>query len=283
MLPLSRVTSRLFGDSLVSTPFCVYGGVAAVDEASRQLLIARACDLAQTLDVDVMELRHRQPVRADWPRKQLYATFRKPIAADAEANLLSIPRKQRAEARRGIKNGLQWAVDPDSRRAYDIYAESVRNLGTPVFARDHFRLLDELFGDAVQSSVVEQNGRPQSAVVSFRFRDEILPYYGGALAGARPLGAYAFLYYQVMAHAGEAGARWFDFGRSKRGTGSYDFKRFFGFEPQPLHYEQYLVNSRAIPEVNPLNPKYRLFIAAWKRLPLAVANRIGPLLAGSLG
>jgi hypothetical protein len=75
----------------------------------------------------------------------------------------------------------------------------------------------------------------------------------------------------------------FDYGRSKHGTGSFDFKRNWGFEPQPLGYEYRLIRSARVPEVNPLNPKYRLAIKMWQRMPLSLANRIGPLIARNLG
>ena len=130
--------------------------------------------------------------------------------------------------------------------------------------------------------VVSHEGRPASAVLSFYFRDQVLPYYGGGTAQARDLAANDFMYWEVMRRAAERGFRVFDYGRSKRGTGAFAFKKNWGFEPQPLVYEFYLRRGSDIPEINPLNPKYRLFIAAWQRLPLVLANRIGPLIARDL-
>jgi len=100
---------------------------------------------------------------------------------------------------------------------------------------------------------------------------------------ARPFGANDFMYWRVMERARDAGYRLFDFGRSKRGTGSYAFKKHWGIEPEPLLYEFKMRGNQAIPDINPLNPKYALFIAAWKRLPLPVANFVGPFLARDLG
>src|SRR5678816_1816080 len=108
--------------------------------------------------------------------------------------------------------------------------------------------------------------------MSFYFRDEVLPYYGGGTAASRSVAGNDFLYWDLMRRAAERGVRVFDFGRSKRETGSFHFKRHWGFEPEPLFYEVRLIRSTSVPDVNPLNPKYRLFIEAWKRLPLAVSN-----------
>jgi FemAB-related protein (PEP-CTERM system-associated) len=284
VLPLGHIRSRLFGNALVSTPFCVYGGVAASDESSARVLEDAACDLARELRVDHLELRNREPRNPDWPGKDLYVTFRKSIDPEPDQNLLAVPRKQRAMIRKGIKNGLRSSVDDQIDAFYAIYADSVHRLGTPVFPRRYFRLLKETFGAACEiTRVTTLDGRDVSAVLSFRFRDEILPYYGGGLPIARQLAGYDFLYWEVMRRACERGCRVFDYGRSKRGTGSLSFKKNWGFEPEPLHYRFQLVRASSVPDVNPLNPKYRLFIDAWKRMPLWLANALGPMIARDLG
>lgn len=283
VLPLAHVRSRLFGNALISLPGCVYGGVAAADEGARRALTESACRLAEELRVDALEMRNRQPREPDWPRKDLYVTFRKTISADPDANLKAIPRKQRAMVRKGIDAGLCGRtidrVDP----FYAIYAESVRNLGTPVFPRRYFRVLHEVFGDACEIALVSHGGADVAGVMSFYFRDEVLPYYGGSRPAARDLKGNDFMYWDLMCRAAARGARLFDYGRSKQGTGSYSFKKNWGFEAEPLAYEYHLVRAGSVPEVNPNNPKYRYFIAAWKRLPLRVANAVGPLLARNLG
>ena len=163
------------------------------------------------------------------------------------------------------------------------YAESVRNLGTPVFSRRYFDILLDAFGDAADIVTVLDGGQPIASVMNFYFRDEVLPYYGGGTAQARQRAGNDFMYWEVMRRAAERGFRLFDFGRSKVGTGAHAFKHNWGFTPAPLHYRYKLAPGAAIPDHNPLNPKYRLFIAAWKRLPLPVANLLGPPIVRGLG
>jgi FemAB-related protein (PEP-CTERM system-associated) len=210
-------------------------------------------------------------------------TFRKTFTADAEKNLLAIPRKQRAMVRKGIQKGLQPEIDGSTDRLYDMYSESLRNLGTPVFSRRYLEVLRDVFGDDCEVLTVTHEGRPVSSVLSFYFRDEVLPYYGGGTAAARAVAGNDFMYWAVMERARELGKSLFDYGRSKYGTGSFDFKVNWGFEAQPLSYEYYLVKSKAMPNLSPTNPKFRLAIDLWRRLPLSLTQLLGPPVAKYLG
>jgi FemAB-related protein (PEP-CTERM system-associated) len=284
VLPLVHIRSRLFGDSLSSLPFAVYGGPAAADAAAQDALDTAAAALMDRLGVSCLEYRSRSPVRPDWAhRDDLYATFRRPLARDPDAILAQIPRKQRAVLRKALGGSLSVTWPQDTAAFYRLYATSLRNLGTPVFGRRYPDLLRAVFGGDCDIAVVSDQGQPLTAVMNFRFRGEVLPYYGGGLPAARSTGAYDLLYYAVMCRAAEQGLTGFDFGRSKAGTGAFAFKKNWGFQPQFLSYEYRLAPGAAIPEKNPLNPKYRLMIAAWKRLPLPVSTLIGPVLARSLG
>lgn len=291
VLPLAHLHSRLLGSSLVSLPFCVYGGIAGGSAPVRQALDGAAQALARRLGVGHLEYRWREQQDDDkapgesgaWLHKPLYASFRRALHADAEQNLLAIPRKQRAVVRKGIANGLHSAIDYDLSRFYPIYAASVHRLGTPVFARRHFALLRTVFGSDCNILTVYQGQQVQASVLTFFFRDEVLPYYGGGSVLARSSGANDFMYWEVMRRSGAQGYRLFDFGRSKLGTGAYDFKKNWGYTPLPLPYAYQLVRARKLPEVNPTNPKFALSIRAWRRLPLPLANLLGPHIVRQLG
>ncbi|TCS38569.1 FemAB-related protein (PEP-CTERM system-associated) [Paucimonas lemoignei] len=283
VLPLAEIKSRLFGHSLSSLPFCVYGGIAAKNEMARRSLDEAAQQLAAQLQVGHLEYRNLQPQHADWASKPLYVTFRKEIDPDEEKNMLAIPRKQRAMVRKGIKAGLQSEIDKDIDRFFHAYSTSVHRLGTPVFSNKYFAILKEVFADDCELLIITNEGRTVCGVMSFYFRDEVLPYYGGGTEEARAVAGNDFMYWELMRRACARGYRIFDYGRSKLGTGSYDFKKNWGFEPTPLHYEYQLHKSKAVPDTNPLNPKYQLFIKMWQRMPLALANRLGPHIVKNLG
>lgn len=283
-LPLTHVKSAFFGSSLISNAFAVHGGPIAADRDSRRALEGAAARLMDDLGAPVLELRGFSESRADWPQKSgLYVTFRKPIDASAEANLKAVPRKQRAMIRKGIANGLRSHLDHGVDRLHRIYAESVHNLGTPVFAKSYFRILLEEFAGCCDIVTITSGDAAVASVLNFYFRDEVLPFYGGGVAAARGLAANDFMYWEVMRRGCERGCRVFDFGRSKIGTGAYAFKSHWGFEPVPLVYQFRLAEGRRVPDLNPLNPKLQLLVAAWKKLPLALATRIGPSIVKGIG
>jgi FemAB-related protein (PEP-CTERM system-associated) len=284
ILPLVYVKSALFGRSLSSMPFAVYGGIVASNKDAADLLRAEACKLADSLKVVALEFRNSQPSDSGWPSKDLYSTFRKQLDTDNDVNLKAIPNRQRAMIRKGIAAGLQSEEVAGIDRIYNIYSESVRNLGTPVFAKKYLQILQEVFGDQCRVLMITHQDNDIAGVLSFYFQDQVLPYYGGSIALARSVkGTNDFMYWELLRRSVDEGIRVYDFGRSKKGTGPYRFKKNWGFAPQDLHYEYYLVKAQTVPEVNPTNPKYQMMIKAWKKLPLPVANFIGPFLAKNLG
>jgi FemAB-related protein (PEP-CTERM system-associated) len=284
VLPLAEIRSRVFGHALASLPFCVYGGPAATDSAADSALIQAAAELARELRVGHLELRNREAKRPDWPRQDLYVTFRKTLSPDADANLQAIPRKQRAMVRKGIMRRLSSEIDHSPERFFELYADNMHRHGTPALAKRYFLQLVEEFGHACEiMTILDAAHRPVSSVVSFYFRDEVLPYYAGDTEGARELAANDFKYWELMRRASERGVRLFDYGRSKRGTGSFDFKKNWGFQPEPLAYEYQLLSRSGVPQNNPLNPRYRALIATWRRLPRALVDAVGPMIARNLG
>jgi FemAB-related protein (PEP-CTERM system-associated) len=284
VLPLARVKSLLFGHSLVGLPFAVYGGAVGTHPEAVDALERHAQELARTLGVDHLELRNVAPHHGDWPLQDLYVTFRKAILPDDEANLLAIPRKQRAMVRKGIAKGLRSEVEVGVDRFFALYASNVHRHGTPGLPKRYFEALRREFGaDCDVQTVTGADGQPLSSVLSFYFRDEVLPYYAGDDLMAREFAANDFKYWELMRRACERGCRIFDYGRSKRGSGSYSFKKNWGFEPQPLHYEYCLYKRDAVPQNNPANAKYRLLIETWRRMPICVANWLGPMVVRNLG
>lgn len=285
-LPLTEVRSRLFGNALVSAGFGTGGGILAESDAVARALAEAGWALARRLGCTSLELRGG-PIPDGWTgRGGTYANFDRDLPTDAGALLASIPKRQRAEVRRARGMGLEVSIGTDRRHRdahFAVYAESVRNLGTPVFPRALFEAaLDAFAGDAWIVLVARQ-GRPLAALLGFDHKGAVQPYWGGGTAEAREWRANDLIYFETMRLGLERGCRRADFGRSKVGSGPWGRKRIWDFEETPLVYAVRTADGAAPREINPQSRRYRLQVEAWKRLPLWLANRVGPAIARELG
>lgn len=285
-LPLTEMHSPLFGRALVSSGFAVGGGVLAERQTSALALHEAAAELATRNSCPTVELRGGHCPRGWQAVKDKHCNFAREIPVDREEILLAIPRKQRAEVRKGIKNELEIRVgrDEQDRAAhYAVYSESVRNLGTPVFPRSLFDAALESFGDQADILTVCHEGAPIASVLSLYHEDTVMPYWGGGTFAARHLRANEIMYFELMCHAAGRGYERFDFGRSKTGSGPYSFKKNWGFDPEPLTYATWTAAGAEQRDIDPTADGYSAKIALWKKLPLPVANMIGPHIAKGLG
>ncbi len=280
VLPAFVLKSPLFGRYLCSVPFAEKGGPLAENPGVIQALLEAAASHALTHRLDYVELRNESPLNG-LPVKDRYVTFRKMMDPDPEKNLNAIPRKSRRMVRVGIKAGLYCRTGMRLLPTfYAILATNFHRLGTPIFSYRYFRSLIDAFGSAAEIRVVyTRDGLPIAGVLSFFYKDAVMPYYAGSLAEYRHLAPNDFMYFDLMRWACTRGYRWFDFGRSKVGTGSYSFKIHWGFEPKPLPYQYILTRSREIPDVSPANPKYQRKIELWRRLPHWLTRLAGPPVA----
>ena len=285
-LPLVEIHSPLFPRALVSSGFGVGGGPLAQRREDALLLCRAAEELAQRRSAASVEIRGGA-APDDWQRiAGKHANFAADLAEDDERQLLAIPRKARAEVRKGLSAALEVSIAADAAARvahYAAYSESVRNLGTPVFPRRLFAAVLESFGEDADILAILHEGRPVASVLTLYHRGTALPFWGGGTHAARRLHANERMYYELMCHARRRGCARFDFGRSKIGSGPYAFKKNWGFEPEPLIYHAWAAPGSAARNVDPTDTVYSAIIALWKRLPLAVANRLGPRIARGLG
>ena len=284
ILPLIHLKTRLFGNAMVSTAFSVGGGILADDDDAAGALADEAVRIAKARRADCVELRSETARFASWPTKsKTYAGHVARIDPDPETRLAAIPRKKRADVRKGIKAGFTVDTDTTVDVFHDLYARNLHALGTPILPKKWYAALKEQFGDSCEISSVVVQGKPVVGLMSFFYKDTIYPYYVGALPEARRLHAFDYVYWSLMQRAAERGYKRFDFGRSKIGTGAADYKKHWGFEGVPLAYQFHLVGESKMPDVNPNNPKYARFVKAWKKLPFGVTKLVGPYLARQLG
>jgi FemAB-related protein (PEP-CTERM system-associated) len=287
MLPVHAVGSPLFGRALVSSGFAVGGGILANSQGVAERLADAAWEMAKAQKCGTVELRGGALPHGLWIIKgNAHANFARPLTNEDEAELLAIPRKQRAEVRKGLDKNLVVETGKGQRDLdwhYRVYSESVRNLGTPVFPKALMAEVLRHFGEDADILTVLSEGKPVASVLSLYHKGSVMPYWGGGVFEARALRANDVMYYALMNHARRRGCVAFDFGRSKVGSGAFNFKKNWGFEPQPLSYAVRTADGAEPRDINPNSPKYKAKIAAWQKLPLPVANLIGPWIAKGLG
>lgn len=287
VLPLTEIRSRLFGRALVSSGFAVGGGLLVSHPLVADKLAGAGWMLAQKLGCTTAELRGGHVPGDGWTTKSdIYLGFCKALEANDDAQLQAVPRKHRAELRKGLANDLQFEVGRDQRfrdAHYVLFARSVHNLGTPVFPRSLFASVLDAFGQDADIALVSHKGVPVSSILSLYHGDACMPYWQGSSPEARALRSNEVAYFRLMNLARERGYAKFDFGRSKVGTGPAAWKKSWGWEPQPLSYHLRAAEGYEVRDVNPLSPRYRRKIELWRKLPLALANQIGPLIARGLG
>jgi len=283
VLPLVEIKSMLFGHALVSNAFCVGGGPLANDEAAGTLLLKEAERIGRAVGAEHIELRDTAAADGWIAKDDLYAGFEREMDADEAKNLLQIPRKQRAVVRKAIEGPFRVTVDKDLDTFFALFSRTVRDHGTPVFPKRFFAAILKAFPDQADVLTVWQDDRPLSSVLSYYFRDRVYPYYTGSDPAARTAGTNDLMYWKLMRHAVARGAKVFDFGRSKVGTGPFSFKKNWGFEPRPIAHQYLLLKRDTLPNVNPTNPRYARLIEIWRRLPVPVANTVSSFISPYLG
>jgi FemAB-related protein (PEP-CTERM system-associated) len=277
VFPIAWVRNRLFGDCMVSLPLTVYGGICADDSDSYFGLLKAASELADRKGVKYLEMRNRtEPYATSLPGRDLYVTFTQDLSPGAEKLLQGLPRDTRYAVRKSLKAGLEWTEDLTDEEFYEIYAQSVHRLGTPVFSRDLFTRLRSEFPKQTRLFGVRKGKTAIAGVLCFYFKDQVLPYYGGALSEYYKDSPNNFMYWSLIAQSCNEGLRQFDFGRSKRGTGSFHFKSAWSMRVMELPYRYHLVRATDVPQMSPVDKKFHLPVRAWKRMPYSWTKLIGP-------
>jgi len=282
VLPLARVRSRFFGDYLLSMPFLSYGGPLGPPEA-QEVLVEKAVEEAKRLGVDLLELRARRelPGGLHVSRRKLTVVKSLPGSVEElwEAGLRS---KVRSQVRRPMKEGLETRFGADLvDDFYAVFAETMRDLGTPVLPRRFFTAIAERFPDQAVFAVVEREGVSVAAGCGFLWAGEFEITWAGALRQYSRSAPNMLLYWSLMEECVRRGAHTFNFGRCSPDSGTHRFKQQWGTEDQPLLWVQWSPTG-VFETPNPDSPKFRLATSAWTRLPLGVANALGPLLSRSL-
>jgi FemAB-related protein (PEP-CTERM system-associated) len=285
VLPLFIVRNLRLRRILISSPFAVYGGVLADSQEAKAAIKRHVEQLAKSLRIEYVELRNAYPEQClGFSPLSRYVTFSQPIGPDEGSILTSMRNKARNMARKGMKLGLSTKVrtgriQTDEIRAFDaLYSANLKRLGTPRFPRKFFAALLRNFQGRIEIRETLHDDEVVAVAMNFYFRDRVLPYYAASDWSKNHLAPNNFLYFDLMRAAGAAGCRTFDFGRSRKFSGSYEFKRHWGMAERELPYEILSATARGVPNFTPDNSKLHIAMKIWRRLPSAVTHIVGPRL-----
>jgi serine/alanine adding enzyme len=284
ILPLVCFDSRLFGRFAVSLPFVNYGGVVADDEEVARRLLGAAESHARLRGLAHVELRHLAPRFAELPAKRHKVAMRLALPATADAFWAALDRKVRNQVRKAEKSQLSATVGGAELlpEFYAVFAHNMRDLGTPVYSRRFFEVIFREFPESARVCLVRAGGTAIAASITIQWRDTIEVPWASSLREHRASSPNMLLYWAMLQHAIGAGCVTFDFGRSTPDEGTYHFKRQWGAEATPYAWEYLLLKGQALPDQSPNNPKFRMAVEAWKRLPVGVATRLGPMIVRSI-
>ena len=278
VLPVFLVENLIIGKALISLPFAVYGGILADSEQALRSLHEHVLKMGSRLGVDYIELRNsRREQCVSAPNVDRYVSFGQPLVRDEATLLESLPKKTRNSVRKALKQGFQMRYRVSDLQNFEtLHARNMRRLGTPPFPSEYFSNLVRYFGDMVDVREVWLDDKPMAACLNFLFRGEMHTYHAAADTKYNSLGANTFMYFDHLRWAGANGFKMFDFGRCKRNTGVFEFKRHWNTTMRELPYELLLVRRKKLPNFSPANPKFQVAIRLWRLVPLWLTRLLGP-------
>jgi len=283
-LPMVHLKSLLFGNFLVSMPYFNYGGVCSPVPSSREALVGEAVRTAKSLGASHIEFRQERPMENGFPVKTSKVSMRLPLPESDEELWKSLPSKLRSQVRKPLKEGMTVRISrhDELENFHKVFSINMRDLGTPVYPVHFFRNILDQFPSHSWICTVSAGDTPVASGFLIGFKERMEIPWASSLREYNRSGPNMLLYWSCLEFACRSGFRSFDFGRSTAGGGTYRFKEQWGALPHPLYWHYWMNGGKPLPELNPANPKYQLAIALWRRLPLTVTRRVGPMIVKNL-
>lgn len=284
VLPAVRLRSALFGDFLISVPFVNYGGACADDDDVVRELLRELTRLGRELGVDHVEVRTETSTDYGLRARSAKVSMRKRLPASPDALWKSFPAKLRSQIKRAQQEAMTVRIGREEEldAFYRVFSINMRDLGTPVYSKRFFQSVLRHLPESSWICSVWLGAEPVAAGFLVGFRDTLEIPWASSLRQYNRLSPNMLLYWSVLKFASERSYAIFDFGRSSPDSGTYKFKGQWGAEPVPLFWHYWVRDDGPLPELTPQNPRYRLAVSVWQRLPVAVTRLIGPPIVKNL-
>lgn len=277
VLPMFLMRSVIFGKKLVSVPFAPYGGVCADNETIENALIEEAKKITEECGVDYLEVRYlnKNGNNPNPTTNSNYVTFILDLDINTEVVWRIFNNKVRNAIRKAIKSGVKIANDSHIEEFYGLYTRNMRDLGTPPHSFAFFKNLLHEFPEHTRVVSAKYDGVSVAAMLLVYFKDTIISGWAASDRKYRKINPNNLLYWEVIKASCESGYKYFDFGRSLKGSGTFNFKKPWGGEIKQLHYQYHLCNKKNVPDTSQSNPKRQKFARVWKKMPLPISNILG--------
>jgi FemAB-related protein (PEP-CTERM system-associated) len=278
VLPLVHMKSRLFGNFIVSMPYFNYGGVCATGSRAAESMLRTAVEIARDLGAEHIELRQQENLNNGMAVKTSKVSMRLPLRKNPKELWDSFPSKLRSQIRIPMRKGMKIRVGKveELDGFYEVFSINMRDLGTPVYPKGFFRSILDRFRETTWVATVSMGSAPVAAGILAGYKDRIEVPWASSIRKYNPLSPNMLLYWTILEFASRQGYSVFDFGRSTAGEGTYRFKEQWGAKPVPMYWHYWVRPGASMPDLTNRNPKYRLAIEAWKRLPVPVTRILGP-------
>lgn len=285
ILPIVNLKSLLFGNYGVSLPFFNYGGLCADNVTISKELLQEAINVAKARNMKHLELRHVQNAENGLPVKTSKVSMRLALPDNPEILWKSFPSKLRSQVKRPTKEGMYSKLgrNEELKSFYSVFSVNMRDLGTPVYPKSFFQNILHAFADTTWiSTVYTKNHVPVASGFLLGFKGILEIPWASSLREYNKYSPNSLLYWNALEFACNHGYKVFDFGRSTPDEGTYKFKEQWGAQPTQLYWHYWMRNGSSLPELNPHNPKYRLAIKFWQKLPVSLTKLIGPSIVRNL-
>ncbi len=280
ILPLVLIRSNLFGKTLVSMPFLDEGGICSGEEKAKVGMYQKSLELYEDLKADSIDMRHRRPSGIVLPCHGSKVTFTLKLDANPDQMWKHFDAKLRNQIRKSLKSGMTatWTGKEGLSDFYRVFATNMRDLGSPVHSRIFFASILDEFPDSARFILVHKGSETIGGGLCLLFKDTVFMPWASSKKEYLSMCPNNLLYWEVIRSGCLRGYRVFDFGRSSRGSGPYKFKKQWGAIEEPLHWQLFSRHKNWTPTVSTPDSRYRWGVYAWKRLPLTIANSLGPIL-----
>lgn len=283
LLPITWQKTRFFGTHGISLPYVNYGSALTLHPAITAQLINHAISDGAKRNLDYLEFRDTKDGYSLPSLQHKVSMLLQLPASDTELDK-NLGSKVRSQIKQGTRNGFRFSLGHQELLTdfYRVYSRNMRDLGTPAYHRLFFSSICKELPDLSKVAVLYLNDRPVSGGFLISYKKMLEIPWASTIKSYNKLNANMVFYRELLSYGINSGHQWFDFGRSTRGSNTYNFKKQWGAVPVNLHWYYWLGKGEKLPNINPSNKKYAFLIAMWKKLPLLMAQHIGPTIAKDL-